>query len=97
MTLLPVQKKVFIFTWLEHPEKIRQTDRKRAPIDTKVIYENFNNVLNQVSRNRNHATLEGRESIAQAERHSPVRERSVWAGERRLLLIARMDLNLKET
>ena len=97
VALLPVEHQIFLLASLHHAAQIFQTDRKRAFIDTKVIHENIHYVLNQISKDGHHATLKGRKSIAQAEWHSPVGKRAIWACERRLPLVIWVDRGLKET
>lgn len=55
--LLPVKHQIFLLASLQHPAQIFQTDRKGAYIDTKVIHENLIYILNQVSKNKHHATF----------------------------------------
>ena len=64
-------------------------------INCNIIHVDFHNVLHQITKDTEHASLECGRGITQAKGHPPVGICAKWAGGGGLLLVFYINLNLE--
>ena len=95
MTFFLVQHQVLLDTPMQDSLQVDQAFFKALSINCNIIHVDLHNVLHQITKDVEHASLECGRGITQAEGHPPVGLCAKCAGEGGLLLIFYSNLNLE--